>query len=417
MHSGATFNSITTTRYVLDPAAGLTQVLADGTNTYLYGNDRLAQYQAAMQYFGADGLGSVRQIIDASAVVVGSSRYDPYGNVMSQSGTATSVFAFAGEQQDATGLTYLRARYYSSAQGRFTTRDVWEGDPNAPMSYNAWNYTNGNPVNYTDRTGRFIDESDITKDPPGAEYSCNCGWIDWTHVGDFSGYSLLSNLTYARDNYRPDKAGTDKWLFYHPISVHAGPVSLDLFNGFALVPNRSLTSGDNIPKLGLSIFMDANEQFEQQQGDVGARLFLPKLQSSWFSEEDLPSDLMGFYGGLQKFGNPNLSPEQFKEQIRQVCGAVGKEASLTVFRDTYKGGALALRGWKNWYPRLVPLAGGCSSGLCSGRRAWPAQFSALTDLRIRPEENGVWWWWWSAHPDDVVVPTDRQGVFRLSEHK
>ncbi len=41
---------ITTTRYVLDPAAGLAQVLNDGTNTYLYGNDRLAQYQSGMQY-------------------------------------------------------------------------------------------------------------------------------------------------------------------------------------------------------------------------------------------------------------------------------------------------------------------------------------------------------------------------------
>ncbi len=41
---------ITTTRYVLDPAAGLTQVLADGTNIYIYGNDRLAQYQSGMQY-------------------------------------------------------------------------------------------------------------------------------------------------------------------------------------------------------------------------------------------------------------------------------------------------------------------------------------------------------------------------------
>ncbi len=58
---------ITTTRYVLDPAAGLTQVLADGTNAHLYGTStepgsaqagRVAQYQAAMQYSGADGLGS-----------------------------------------------------------------------------------------------------------------------------------------------------------------------------------------------------------------------------------------------------------------------------------------------------------------------------------------------------------------------
>ncbi len=36
-------NGITTTIYTLDPAAGLTQVLADGTSTYLYGTGRLAQ--------------------------------------------------------------------------------------------------------------------------------------------------------------------------------------------------------------------------------------------------------------------------------------------------------------------------------------------------------------------------------------
>ncbi len=54
-----------------------------------------------MQYFGADGLGSVRQLYDASGQVIANDRYDPYGNVMSQYGTATSVFGFTGEQGDA----------------------------------------------------------------------------------------------------------------------------------------------------------------------------------------------------------------------------------------------------------------------------------------------------------------------------
>ncbi|MCL4393500.1 MAG: hypothetical protein M1482_01580 [Chloroflexi bacterium] len=37
---------VTATRYALDPAAGLTQVLSDGTNTYLCGAGalRVAQY-------------------------------------------------------------------------------------------------------------------------------------------------------------------------------------------------------------------------------------------------------------------------------------------------------------------------------------------------------------------------------------
>lgn len=55
-----------TANYTLDLNAGLTQVLADGTNNYLYGVGRIGQYDTAMQYFGADGLGSVRQIYNAA---------------------------------------------------------------------------------------------------------------------------------------------------------------------------------------------------------------------------------------------------------------------------------------------------------------------------------------------------------------
>jgi hypothetical protein len=37
--------------------------------------------------------------------------------------------------------------------GRFTSKDSWLGDYNRPLSLNRWNYTNGNPVNYTDPSG------------------------------------------------------------------------------------------------------------------------------------------------------------------------------------------------------------------------------------------------------------------------
>jgi len=48
---------------------------------------------------------------------------------------------------------YLRARYYSTASGRFMSRDNWAGDKGIPMSYNAWLYGYGNPVIYTDPSG------------------------------------------------------------------------------------------------------------------------------------------------------------------------------------------------------------------------------------------------------------------------
>ncbi len=48
----------TQTRYVNDLSGGLTRVLADGTNTYLYGIGHIAQQGATTQYFGAHALGS-----------------------------------------------------------------------------------------------------------------------------------------------------------------------------------------------------------------------------------------------------------------------------------------------------------------------------------------------------------------------
>jgi len=54
----------------MDLNAGLTQVLQDGTNTYLYGAGRVAQYSAnGPEYYLGDALGSVRQMVDASADV------------------------------------------------------------------------------------------------------------------------------------------------------------------------------------------------------------------------------------------------------------------------------------------------------------------------------------------------------------
>jgi hypothetical protein len=58
--------------YTLDLNSGLTQLLADGTNTYLYGADRIAQVNTTTlitDYFLTDALGSVRQLTDTGGAV------------------------------------------------------------------------------------------------------------------------------------------------------------------------------------------------------------------------------------------------------------------------------------------------------------------------------------------------------------
>lgn len=141
--------------YAMDLNAGLTQVLDDGTNQYIYGDGRIAQVNTAIDYFLGDALGSVRQLTSASGAVTLAQSYDPYGVKIASSGAATSTFGYTGEQTDATGMIYLRARYYAPNMGRFMSRDTWGGDESRPMSFNRWSYTKGNPVNYIDPTGHY----------------------------------------------------------------------------------------------------------------------------------------------------------------------------------------------------------------------------------------------------------------------
>jgi RHS repeat-associated protein len=151
----------------MDVNSGLTQALSDGTNTYLYGMDRIAQSsianpQSDTEYFLGDALGSVRQMADVpkgdaiSGEVVLAQAHDPYGVTANASGAAQTSYGFTAEYTSAAGLIYLRARQYDPSVGRFTSRDTWGGDYNSPLSLNRWNYVQSNPIMYTDPSGHCV---------------------------------------------------------------------------------------------------------------------------------------------------------------------------------------------------------------------------------------------------------------------
>jgi RHS repeat-associated protein len=148
-----TVNSVPT-NYTVDLVARLTQVLTDGTNSYLYGVVRIGEQQpGGWLYHLGDAIGSVRQLTDNTGIVVLSKSYQPYGEVLSGSGTGASSYGFTGEWGDTTGLTYLRSRYYASKSGRFLTKDPWQGYPTLPLSLNNWLYAFADPVNKVDPSG------------------------------------------------------------------------------------------------------------------------------------------------------------------------------------------------------------------------------------------------------------------------
>ena len=153
-----------TTTFTMDLNAGLTQALSDGTNSYIYGLDRVAQVQGeTTEYFLGDALGSVRQMTDANAEITYASGYDPYGVATSTVGTSQSAYGYTGEYTDSyIKLIYLRSRWYDPASGRFTTQDSWQGDYNRPLSLNRWNYVEGNPINRSDPSGHCFNQADGT---------------------------------------------------------------------------------------------------------------------------------------------------------------------------------------------------------------------------------------------------------------
>ena len=168
--------STTTTFFVVDTQnpTGYAQVLeewqtADGgtswtqTRSYLYGHDLVSQQRFASgaptgtDYYGYDGHGNVRFLIDPSGAITDTYSYDAFGTLIDSSGTTANRYLYCGEQWDADlGFYHLRARYLNPDSGRFWTQDTYEGNSSDPLSLHKYLYAHANPVMNVDPSGQFI---------------------------------------------------------------------------------------------------------------------------------------------------------------------------------------------------------------------------------------------------------------------
>jgi RHS repeat-associated protein len=148
--------------YILDVAGGLSEHFGSttgaSTDWHVRGWGReialdLGGTNGISDWYVSDRLGSVRAMLGNTGDLGSTYNYDPFGGL--ESTTRPWDYGFTGEQHEAaTGLVQLRARWYSTASGRFLTKDPYPGTLRRPMSLNAYLYSFDDPVNYTDPSGR-----------------------------------------------------------------------------------------------------------------------------------------------------------------------------------------------------------------------------------------------------------------------
>src|SRR6266508_3104186 len=112
--------------------------------------------EGSVRWMHADHLGTPRLKMEVGPQEVSRDWYYPFGEQINI--PADNIqYKFTGKERDTeSALDYFGARYYSSAQGRFTSPDEplidqYETDP---QSWNLYAYTRNNPLRFVDHYGR-----------------------------------------------------------------------------------------------------------------------------------------------------------------------------------------------------------------------------------------------------------------------
>jgi RHS repeat-associated protein len=128
-------NSVVTADYIrtLNIDEPLARVKADGSE----------------RYYQTDALGSVIALTDDAGAVRTQYSYDPYGSTTTSGESSDNPFQYTGRENDNTGLSYYRARYYSPELQRFISEDPIR----LGGGINFFGYVGNNPIRFRDPKG------------------------------------------------------------------------------------------------------------------------------------------------------------------------------------------------------------------------------------------------------------------------
>ena len=144
-----------TSKLVLDMASDLPAVLAETGHRYTRdttGGLLADTAGTTTSYAVTDAQGTIRALTSSTGAVTGTASYDPYGQLRSATGTATS-FGYTGAATDVGGNVNLQAREYNPGYGQFLQADSYTIGGAGTTGYNHYTYTGDNPTTAVDSTG------------------------------------------------------------------------------------------------------------------------------------------------------------------------------------------------------------------------------------------------------------------------
>lgn len=138
-----------------DTSTDLPLIVGDSAGLYISGPDGLPltqlTFDGKQRYYHHDQLGSTRAITDSTGTISARYSFDSYGNTTDSSGSTNNPFGYAGQYTDrASGLIYMRARWYDPATGQFITSDPIGS---ASGETHLYRYAGGDPANMVDPSG------------------------------------------------------------------------------------------------------------------------------------------------------------------------------------------------------------------------------------------------------------------------
>ncbi|MFN6579144.1 MAG: putative Ig domain-containing protein, partial [Aulosira sp. ZfuVER01] len=162
----ATIHNGQRTDYVVDPTD-----LGDVIGEYNGSGSLIANYTHGLglvsrfdgnnaSYYDADAIGSIVGLTGNNGSYLNQYSYLPFGEDLTKTETVSNPFEYVGQwgvMNEENSLTFMRARYYSSSEGRFINTD--------PIGIvgglNLYNYVNNDPLLFNDPSGKS--PSSVTK--------------------------------------------------------------------------------------------------------------------------------------------------------------------------------------------------------------------------------------------------------------